>query len=146
MRDASSEPHRLVEILDAVGRGLGFARPVETGRLWRAWGEVVGDAVATHTEPTSLRDRVLRVRADSPTWAAEVGYLREEIRRRANAFLGDEVIDEVRVWTGPGRPRRQKDGLRREGARPDLRPVATHPAEAFERARRAWGKRFSRGG
>ena len=137
------EPVRLVEVLDGVGKRLGLGQAVRTGRLWRAWREVVGGALADHVEPTSLRQGVLRVRADSPAWATEIGYLSDDIRLRVNAFFGEEVVDEVRVWTGPGRvaepatapPRPQAPGPRGEPAR--------HPAEALERARRAWARRLA---
>lgn len=137
-------PVRLRDALADLSPRLRIGHAVEMGRLWSTWPELVGAAVAEHVEPTSLRDGVLRVRADSPTWATEIGYLREEIKRRANLFLGAEIIAEVRVWTGPGRPvrpSREDPGAPR--ARSTGEPART-PMEAFERARRAWIERRDR--
>ena len=139
---------RLKDLLpDATGR-LGIPSPEATGRVWSAWPEIVGPAVAAHAEPTSLRDGVLRVRADSPAWATEIGYLVDEIRARANAVTGRALVSEVRVWTGPGRSGARGAGGPEEtstgGVDEHDREPARDPAEALERARRAWAKRHRR--
>jgi predicted nucleic acid-binding Zn ribbon protein len=134
------EPARLADVLEGVGKRLGLDHAVRAGRLWRAWREVVGSALADHAEPTSLRGGVLRVRADSPAWATEIGYLGEVIRQRVNGFFGQELVSEVRVWTGPGRIRRPPAPAPAADD-PSPRPPARHPAQALERARRAWALR-----
>jgi predicted nucleic acid-binding Zn ribbon protein len=136
-------PVRLGEVLR---QGPPVAHAVEMGRLWSGWRSVVGPAIADHVEPTSLRDGVLRVRAESPAWATEVGYMRAEIRRRANAYLGSDVIAEVRVWTGPGRPPAASaaPAPTREPVKPE-RARPTDPREAFARARAAWLERRREG-
>ncbi|MDQ3952268.1 MAG: DUF721 domain-containing protein [Actinomycetota bacterium] len=136
---------RLKDLLpDATGR-LGIPSPEATGRVWAAWSDIVGPAVAAHAEPTSLRGGVLKVRVDSPAWATEIGYLADEIRSRANAVTGKPLVSEVRVWTGPapargGAPADDGGGSRQTAEQPDREP-AKDPAEALERARRAWSKR-----
>ena len=132
---------RLKDLLpDATGR-LGIPSPEATGRVWSAWPEIVGPAVAAHAEPTSLRDGVLKVRADSPAWATEIGYLVDEIRSRANAVTGRALVSEVRVWTGPGRPAAGSPGkVAGETSAAPEKERPKDPVEAFERARRAWAK------
>jgi hypothetical protein len=134
-------PVRVGEILR---QGPPVPRALEMGRLWSGWKEIVGEAVASHVEPSSLRDGILRVRAESPAWATEIGYMRGEIQRRANDYLGEEVVAEVRVWTGPGRARPAADP---PGAEPELpeRPRPAEPREAFGRAREAWRRRRAKG-
>lgn len=140
-------PQRLGDLLEGAGRRLGLPAARETGRLWARWAEVVGGAVAAHAEPTSLRGGVLRVRADSPAWATEIGYLGAAIARRANAVAGADIVVEVRVFTGG----RRTGGTFREGpatargAPPERThaPSAEDPLEAFARAREAWARRRS---
>jgi hypothetical protein len=85
----------------------------------------------------------LRVRADSPVWATELGYLADEVCRRANDVVGGAVVREVRVWTGPaGRRRARKPEpssgwIQKRGGRTSDQD----PEEALRRARRAWDKR-----
>lgn len=140
-------PPRLKDLLGGVGARLGLEDTRATGLLWAHWAAIVGDAVAKNAEPTSLKKGVLRVRATSPTWAQELTYLATEIRARANAMAGAEVVREVRVWTGPGEvvratptpPAGGQDRARGEvGA-----ATAEDLAGAFERARQAWVRRRS---
>jgi predicted nucleic acid-binding Zn ribbon protein len=129
-----------------VGRRLGLDHPREVGALWGKWRDIVGDDVAAHAEPTSLRSGLLRVRTDSPAWATEISYLADEIKRRANETVGRELVDEVRVWTGPGPiERRRHDPARAAPAAPAglTAEAPADPEEAFERARRAWLRRRS---
>lgn len=139
---------RLKDLLPAATGRLGIPSPEATGRVWSAWPDIVGPAVAAHAEPTSLREGVLRIRADSPAWATEIGYLADEIRTRANAVTGAALVSEVRVWTGP-RPSSSLPGSGAAGAPREApaaadREPARDPAEALERARRAWAKRRPR--
>jgi predicted nucleic acid-binding Zn ribbon protein len=140
----------LKDLLPAATGRLGIPSPEATGRVWSAWKDIVGPAVAAHADPTSLRDGVLRVRADSPAWATEIGYLVEEIRSRANAVTGRPLVSEVRVWTGPapaggGSPAHgPKEAPEHPAA--DGRERPQDPAEALERAHRAWSRRHPRGG
>ena len=139
---------RLKDLLPGATGRLGIPSPEATGRVWSAWTEIVGPSVAAHAEPTSLRDGVLKVRADSPAWATEIGYLAEEIRSRANAVTGRPLVSEVRVWMGPaGRKRSPAEaGPAASGgaSKGDDREPPQDPAEALERAHRAWAKRHRR--
>jgi hypothetical protein len=139
-------PPRIGELLDETGKRVGVGAAVETGTLWARWQEIVGPDVAAHARPSSLRDGVLRVRADSPTWATEVGYLGEEIRRRANDVVGRAIVDEVRIWTGPARANESGNlpAPRSPAGRPHVEKEDSgidDPAVALERARSAWARR-----
>jgi predicted nucleic acid-binding Zn ribbon protein len=127
-----------------VGRRLGLDHPREVGVVWDRWRAIVGDDIAAHAEPSSLRGGLLRVRTDSPAWATEIGYLADEIRRKTNETVGRELVTEVRVWTGPGAiGRRAEPGPtpRAEDASAARSDVPDDPVEALQRARRAWLRR-----
>jgi hypothetical protein len=97
---------RVHEVLDALGPRLGIGRSQETGLVWSRWPDIVGPVIVNHAEPTSLREGVLRVRADSPTWANELVYVAPEIQRRANDLTGSNTVTAVKIWTKPGPLRR----------------------------------------
>jgi predicted nucleic acid-binding Zn ribbon protein len=127
-----------------VGRRLGLDHPREVGVVWDRWRAIVGDDIAAHAEPSSLRGGLLRVRTDSPAWATEIGYLADEIRRKTNETVGRELVTEVRVWTGPGAIRRRAEPgrpPRGEDASAPRADVPDDPVEALQRARRAWLRR-----
>jgi predicted nucleic acid-binding Zn ribbon protein len=141
-------PARIDELLADVTAQFGVGRPLETGRLWARWRELVGDAVANHLEPSSLREGVLRVRADSSAWATEARFLGEAIRSRANRMLAAELIAEVRVWVGPDRTSGSPADALAGRSRPSTRRAAQpgdDPRLAFENARRSWS-RFTKQG
>jgi predicted nucleic acid-binding Zn ribbon protein len=135
---------RVGEVLNGLGLRLGLGRSADIGIIWKRWDQIVGPTIAGHAEPGSLRDGLLRIRAESPAWAAELAYLAGEIKTRANDLVGRSAVTDVRVWTGPGRvvrpaPKVSQDHDNMERAD----KAATDPMEAFERARTAWLRRRS---
>lgn len=146
----SKDPSPLRSLLPGVGRKLGLEAALETGLIWQRWEEIVGPAVAAHAEPTSLRAGVLRVRTDSPAWATEIGYLGRQIALKANEVTGREMVTEVRVWTGPGKPAGPSTSVpppadKESSTPPSGRAERPDPATALAAAKAAWKRRFSRG-
>lgn len=143
-------PDRLRDVLPSVGAELGLKDAVGAGRVWASWTTIVGEQIAAHAEPTSLRDGVLRVRAESPSWATEIAYLAGDIRRRVNESVGRDVVREIKVWTGPGTMRRSDEARgehtsqRGEREKPQA-PPAEDPRTALASARQAWEKARARG-
>ncbi|MFN2526363.1 MAG: DUF721 domain-containing protein [Actinomycetota bacterium] len=149
MSETSNFPTRLRDVLHSMSRGLGLEDPLEVARLWREWPALVGDDIARHAHPSSLKRGVLRIRTDSSMWATELGYLAEHIRKQANQLLGRELIRTVKIWTSP-EPARPRDKGEAHVIPPPLQPASRaadtkrDPAAALEGARRAWSRR-SRG-
>jgi predicted nucleic acid-binding Zn ribbon protein len=139
MSDRGESLVRIKDLLADVGQRLGLTAAVETGMVWSRWEHIVGAAIAQHAEPSSLRGGVLRVRADSPSWATEIGYLGDQIKASANDVVGMELVREVRVWTGPGLSSARAAGSVR---RPHMaaRSAPSDPSEALHRAREAWAR------
>jgi predicted nucleic acid-binding Zn ribbon protein len=82
-------------------RERAFARGLPIGRLAAEWGEVVGPRLGSQSAPVSLDGGVLVVAASSGPWGAQVRFMTEEIRRRANERLGAEVVAKVQVTVRP---------------------------------------------
>ncbi|HJR45239.1 MAG TPA: DUF721 domain-containing protein [Actinomycetota bacterium] len=139
-------PQPLRGLLSGAAGRFGLDDAMSTGALWKRWSEIVGADVAAHAAPTSLRGGVLRVRADSPVWAHEIGYLVEEIRTRANEALGAPAVTEVRVYNAPADgsdPPASDPGeaAATEAANRAAPPLPEAPEEALKRAREAWLRR-----
>ena len=149
--EKTSDPMPLGSLLSGAASRYGLDDASAVGSVWRKWVDLVGRDVAAHCEPTSLRSGVLRIRADSPVWAHEVGYLAEEIKSRVNALLGRDAVTEVRIWSGPSKTPRANAGgqtaARPRGADPTPPDEASQdPLSALERARGAWlARRAKRG-
>lgn len=98
-RSSSEVP--LGAVLDELLREPPFARGAPIGRLAASWAGVVGPRLASQTAPVSLDGGVLVVAATSGPWGAQARFLAEELRRRANEALGEEVVVRVRVVVRP---------------------------------------------
>jgi predicted nucleic acid-binding Zn ribbon protein len=78
-----------------------FARGVPIGRLSAEWADVVGPRLGKESSPVSLDGSILVVAASSGPWGAQVRFMTDEIRRRANERLGAEVVSKVQVVVRP---------------------------------------------
>jgi hypothetical protein len=61
----------------------------------------VGPALARETAPVGLSGGQLVVAASGPAWGAQVRFLGDEIRRRANEELGGKAVASVRIVVRP---------------------------------------------
>jgi predicted nucleic acid-binding Zn ribbon protein len=156
MGERPYDPIPIGRVLDDHTRRYGMGAAQQVGALFASWPRIVGDAIAEHVEPVSLRNGVLKLVADSPTWATEINYLREQIRAQANQALGGDVIKKVEVGAGTRRsggaaPRTSRreplaGGSGQTSGSSAERAPADDPMTAFERARAAWLRRRSRRG
>ena len=104
-RRGGDEPTSLGDALAAVGRELGMSSTDAITALDRRWHEVVGEEIAQHVHPSSVRDGVLTVVVDGPIWATQMRYLEAVVLERAAAVTGDGVVTSIRVRVaGPEGP------------------------------------------
>ncbi len=99
-RRRDDDPPPVGEILGRLVNRAGWAERMRLGRLRDAWPQIVGDQVASRSEPVRLEDGVLQVRADGSAWATELTLLSASIASKAASFLGDSSVREVRVSAG----------------------------------------------
>jgi len=94
----TNDPTPLGDVLDGLlQREEVFARGLPIATLADGWRGVVGERLAGKTAPVSLDAGVLVVSAPSGPWGVQLGFLAEEIRRKANEALGSEDVRRVRV-------------------------------------------------
>lgn len=97
--------------LGELSTRFGLATPTTLHAVFAGWSALVGEPLASHVHPTSLRDGVLRLTADEPAWATQVKYLGAELVERMNERLGERVVEQLVVFVqGARRPR---NGLRK---------------------------------
>jgi len=95
-------PRRVAASLDAVTRNLGGAGGPALVDLLRRWPQVVGEQLAAHCRPLSLRAGTLTIAADEPAWGAQLGWLEADLRRRLDDALGAGVVTRIAVRIRPG--------------------------------------------
>lgn len=95
------DPRTVSESLDRVTRRWGGPPAQVLTAVFAHWMELVGDDIAAHATPRSLRNGVLTVTVDHPAWATQLRYLSsqvvQELQRRTAA---GEAISELRIQVG----------------------------------------------
>jgi predicted nucleic acid-binding Zn ribbon protein len=95
------EPRPVGDSLDRVASSLGVPRATTLSRVFASWGELVGDAVAAHSRPRSLRAGTLVVAVDEPAWATQLKWLEGDLLGRLSETLGEGQIERIEVRVQP---------------------------------------------
>lgn len=66
------DPQPLGALTNAIAKQRGWTGRVSEGTVLGSWARVVGDDIASHATPTTLRDKVLHVSAESTAWATQL--------------------------------------------------------------------------
>ena len=91
-RGGGRGPVRLAISLGAIAEKMGVGGGARTLQLlFSSWEEIVGRTVALHSEPVRLRDRVLVVAVDHPSWATQLRLLTPTMLGRLHQLTGDAV-------------------------------------------------------
>lgn len=98
---SESEPAPVGAGLDRLVRHLGGASARTTAALFERWAELVGETVAEHARPLSLRAGVLAVAVDDPAWATEIRFLEAALIVRINAELDADPVTSIQVSVRP---------------------------------------------
>jgi len=106
----NGDPLPLKEVLSDLIEGREWTQPLAEGNLFALWAEVVGDDVAEHSEPITLLDGRLTIRASSTAWATQLTLLTPTLLEKIKNSAPGVLVDEL-VVLGPTAPSWRK-GLR----------------------------------
>jgi predicted nucleic acid-binding Zn ribbon protein len=86
-----------------LARTLGWTPRVAEGSIFGQWPTVVGEQIAEHANPSSLREGILTVVAESTAWATQLRMVQAQILAKIAATVGDGVVTSLRIIgpTGP---------------------------------------------
>lgn len=70
-------------------------------RVWDLWATAVGPVVAENTRPAAFKGKLLLVNATSSSWVHQLQFLKEDLIRKVNDALGEDLVEEVRFKIGP---------------------------------------------
>jgi len=71
--------------------------------IFQDWSALVGELVGEHSRPVDVVSGVLTIEVDDPAWAAELGWLSDELIERIRSRLDTNEINEIRVTIQPGK-------------------------------------------
>lgn len=91
---------RAGDLVDKLLKGLGLDERVQQYRALIIWDEVVGPQIAARTRPIRIRERVLEVNVDQPTWQQQLQLMKPKILAQLNAELGKATIKDLYLKRG----------------------------------------------
>jgi hypothetical protein len=103
-------------LLDQLLQGLGLDERFQQCRALVIWEDVVGPQIAGHTKPHKVRDGVLEVSVDQPTWMQQLHLMKPQLLAKLNAQLDDAPLKDIFLRRG------------KVGTRAAVRKKSTPPA------------------
>ena len=71
--------------------------------MFGQWESVVGEQIAEHANPTTLREGILTVEAESTAWATQLRMVQPQLLAKIAAAVGDGVVTSLKI-VGPAAP------------------------------------------
>ena len=102
-RPDDRDPQALGSLARTLAASRGWSAKVDEGTVLGQWSRVVGEDIAAHAEPVSVRDGVLAVSAESTAWATQLRLMQSQILAKIAASVGHGVVTSLRI-TGPAAP------------------------------------------
>lgn len=99
----SRDPQPLGGVARDLTKNRGWTPKVAEGTVFAHWPAVVGEQIAEHAVPTTLRDGVLSVTAESTAWATQLRMVQAQLLAKIAAAVGDGVVTTLKI-TGPAGP------------------------------------------
>ena len=90
------EPEAFSLVLDRI---MGKAGKTDLGAVWRAW-ERACEAAPIPATPAAFKNGVLVASVENAALCQELTYLRDDLKARINAFLGGDIVSEIRFKVG----------------------------------------------
>lgn len=108
---------RLDSVLGRMIKKNHWDTPTKMGSIMAKWPQIVGPAVAEHSEVEAFEERTLIVRCSSTAWAKQLHLLLQTIERRIDEEVGAGVVERV-IIRGPVAPSWRKGPLSVRGRGP----------------------------
>ncbi|MFN2496773.1 MAG: DciA family protein [Pseudonocardiaceae bacterium] len=102
-RPDDRDPQPLGRLAARLVADRGWTGRVSGGLVFGRWAQLVGEEIAEHAQPVSLRDGELTVQASSTAWATQLRLLQRQLLGRITAGVGSGVVTRLRVH-GPATP------------------------------------------
>ncbi|NYI88442.1 putative nucleic acid-binding Zn ribbon protein [Amycolatopsis endophytica] len=97
------DPQPLGRLVGRMVAERGWQERVTSSRVFGEWARLVGEDVAEHAQPVTLKDGELTVRADSTAWATQLRLLQGQLIAKIAAGVGHGVVKRMRIH-GPTAP------------------------------------------
>ncbi len=97
---AMKKPQPIRSVLENTLKSLEIDVPLKSYSILGAWNEIVGATVAAHSQPRSIRNRILFIDVTHSTWMQQLQFLKPTLLEKVNNFLGEPLIQDIRFKLG----------------------------------------------
>ena len=70
-------------------------------RIWRLWDDTVGSVIAPNAQPAAFKGRLLLVHVASSSWMQQLRFLKQDMIKKLNLALEEELIEDIKFKIGP---------------------------------------------
>jgi hypothetical protein len=100
LNTAMKKPQPIRSVLENTLKRLEVDVPLKSYSILGAWNEIVGATVAAHSQPRSIRNRILFIDVAHSTWMQQLQFLKPTLLEKVNNFLGEPLIQDIRFKLG----------------------------------------------
>ncbi|GAA5106424.1 DUF721 family protein [Nocardia iowensis] len=111
------DPQPFGKLTGSLAKNRGWSTKVAEGMVFGRWAGVVGEDIASHATPLTLKDNVLSIAAESTAWATQLRMLQSQILAKINAAVGPGIVTSLKI-TGPAAPSWRKGDRHVKGRGP----------------------------
>jgi predicted nucleic acid-binding Zn ribbon protein len=97
------DPQPLGRLASRVATARGWNERLVGGQVFGKWAELVGEEVAEHAKPVTLKEGELTVAASSTAWATQLRLLQRQLIAKIARGVGNGVVTKLKVQ-GPAAP------------------------------------------
>jgi len=97
------DPQTLGRLASRIATDRGWNERLVGGQVFGKWAQLVGDEVAEHAKPVSLKEGELTVAASSTAWATQLRLLQRQLIAKIARGVGNGVVTRLKVQ-GPAAP------------------------------------------
>jgi hypothetical protein len=90
----------IASALDDIAQRFGLSVSLLEHKLQRHWPVIVGEHVAAHTRPESIRFKKLYVITDSSVWVQQLTFLKPSLLESINTAAGSPIVTDIVLRVG----------------------------------------------
>jgi hypothetical protein len=121
----------LASILDDIAQRFGLSVRLLEHRLQRQWPTIVGEHVAAHTRPESIRFKKLYVIADSSVWLQQLAFLKPSLIASINTAAGHPIVADIVLRVGEVEHQMPRDGSEASSRLTKMQPAHSLSPESL---------------
>jgi len=92
----SSRTKTIGDAIEELVGQLGIKKKLHEQDAFVVWDEAVGERIAKVATPTRMLRGTLIISVKSGAWRNELNMRKQEILRRINELLGDEIVKDIK--------------------------------------------------